>query len=519
MQRQRCLVNKVIGVVAALSFSTVCVAGCGARSGLRSPNVDVITPRDIQAPPDSLDVVSIDVQEIDVPEVFDVQNIDVPDGFDSVDVPNIDVPNRDVPNIPDVPDACAPAQDRCVGAEICNNGLDDNCNGQVDEGCPCAPGMVQQCFAGPPGRRNVGICQDGTQICIGQGMWGECQGGIVPQPDQCNSADNLCNGCSQQRNCEIQCPSPNDPRVPDGRPFNNYLLRGGLFYRGAAQSWSWRIEGGPCDRIGVALQSFDLMNPTNETATFFPRLSGDYTVRLTVVTETGETRTCVWIVHVEGPGIRVEMCYPESETRDLDLFVHQPGSVAPWYGSRPVDVFRPTAESCGWHNCEATIRGTGGLGGAMVPRANWGYGRSPLAECQNGPQGPQWRSLGFCANPRLDIDNNLAEGTGVPENINIDQPRDGDVFRVMVQNFSGSLARPLVNIYCSGRRQATFGAAPDEVRGFEHERANNSDVGAMWRVADVRAIVAGGRTSCEVTALRSPGIFRGYWVTISDPSY
>ena len=144
-----------------------------------------------------------------------------------------------------------------MGAELCNNGLDDNCNGQVDEGCPCAPGMVQQCFAGPPGRRNVGICQDGTQICIGQGMWGECQGGIVPQPDQCNGADNLCNGCSQRRDCEIQCPSGADPRVPVGRPFNNYLLRGALFYRGAARSWSWRIEGGPCDRIGVALQSFE----------------------------------------------------------------------------------------------------------------------------------------------------------------------------------------------------------------------------------------------------------------------
>src|SRR4051812_16485888 len=31
----------------------------------------------------------------------------------------------------------------------CNNGLDDNGNGQVDENCPCTPGTSQQCYPGP----------------------------------------------------------------------------------------------------------------------------------------------------------------------------------------------------------------------------------------------------------------------------------------------------------------------------------------------------------------------------------
>lgn len=505
-----------------MSLLSVCATGCGARSGLRSPVVRDVVQRDMPDPvEDSVDVPdfdapNIDVPNVDVPDVFDAQDtVDVIDVVDVID--SVDVPNRDVPNV-DIPDACVPATDRCGAAEVCNNGLDDNCNGAVDEGCRCDPGSVQQCFAGPPGRRNVGICQDGTQVCIGQGMWGECQGGIVPQPEQCNGADNLCTGCSQRMDCEIQCPSGDDPRVPVGAPFTNYMLRGGDFYRGNARSWNWSIQGGPCDQIAPRLVSFDLLDANSQTATFFPRLSGDYTVRLRVVTESGQTRTCVWIVHIEGPGIRVEMCYPESESVDLDLFVHRPGSMTAWY-PRPSDVFRPTGDACGWHNCEATIRGMSGIGGGLVPRANWGYPQSPLAECENGPQGAQWRTLRGCSNPRLDIDNNLAEGTGVPENINIDQPNNGEVFRVMVHNFSGQLARPLVNIYCSGRRQATFGAPPDEVRGFEAARMGNSDVGAMWRVADVRAIVNGGRTSCAVTGLRSPGIFGGYLVTFGDPSY
>src|SRR5690606_1939135 len=104
--------------------------------------------------------------------------------------------------------------------------------------------------------------------------------------------------------------------------------------------------------------------------------------------------------------------------------------------------------SCGWHNCEATVRQTvHPVTGGPVSRADWGYAPSPLAACENGPQGEQWRANGACANPRLDIDNNLSEGIGVPENINVDRPRDGETFRVMVQNFSGALARPVVNIY------------------------------------------------------------------------
>ncbi len=179
--------------------------GCGARTGLQQPDAGWDVPR-----ADAIDV--IDGSTPDVPDV---------------------VTPRDRP---DVVDACVPVRDRCGDVERCGDGADDDCDGQVDEGCPCVAGSVQPCFAGPPGRRGVGVCRDGTQVCLGSGAWGACLGGISPRADVCNGADNLCDGCSAQSDCEIQCPSPGDPRTPDALPLRAYPLRGTavLSGRGAA---------------------------------------------------------------------------------------------------------------------------------------------------------------------------------------------------------------------------------------------------------------------------------------------
>lgn len=408
---------------------------------------------------------------------------------------------------------CIPSPDGCGTIEICDNGLDDDCDGTPDDGCACEAGAVQPCFPGPPGRRGVGVCTDGTQLCQMSGTWGACEGGIGPQPDVCDGRDNLCDGCSARRDCPLDCPSPGDPRVPTGAPFAEYPLVGSMFYPGMARAWRWRVEGGPCDRLAPRLESFELRNATRETATFVPALSGDYTITLEVTTVEGTRLSCSWVVHVSGPGLRIEMCYPESETQDLDLFLHRPDTMSPWY-PMGATAFMPSPDACGWHNCEATLRG-----GPGTMRADWGYAPSPLSECENGPQGRQWRTLGFCANPRLDIDNNLSEGIGVPENINVDAPRDGETFRVMVQNYSGAMARPVVNVYCDGRRVATYGAAPDTLPRFVGRRGDDG-IGAMWRVVDVTTRVdAAGTVTCELEPLHPPGAASGYWVTNDDPRY
>ncbi|MCB9640008.1 MAG: putative metal-binding motif-containing protein [Myxococcales bacterium] len=81
-------------------------------------------------------------------------------------------------------------------SEICGNGIDDNCNGQVDETppCNCAPGSTQACYTGDPSTRGKGTCKDGTQICDRTQTWGACVGDKGPSQEVCDNQDNDCDG-------------------------------------------------------------------------------------------------------------------------------------------------------------------------------------------------------------------------------------------------------------------------------------------------------------------------------------
>ncbi|MFO0649030.1 MAG: MopE-related protein [Polyangiales bacterium] len=83
------------------------------------------------------------------------------------------------------------------GPERCNH-IDDDGDGMVDEGCPCAPGTTQECYPAPASTRARGTCRDGSQRCLGEGEfgdWGACEGAVTPADDTCGDrVDQDCNG-------------------------------------------------------------------------------------------------------------------------------------------------------------------------------------------------------------------------------------------------------------------------------------------------------------------------------------
>jgi len=148
---------------------------------------------------------------------------------------------------------CGPVED-CVLDGGPGNGLDDDCNGLVDDGCTCTSGSVQRCFTGPPGKRGVGACNDGLETCIGTefGTWGPCVGAIGPSPEVCDGLDNDCDGCADDGLCcsgGVLCPGPNDPRIAPVAPFSSKTYMGTSFFSGTVTTWTWTVEGGPCDKL------------------------------------------------------------------------------------------------------------------------------------------------------------------------------------------------------------------------------------------------------------------------------
>ncbi|MCK6508359.1 hypothetical protein L6R29_00135 [Myxococcota bacterium] len=81
-----------------------------------------------------------------------------------------------------------------AAAEICGDGLDNNCDGTVDNGCICKLGDAQACYTGNPTTRGKGICKDGVQICGSDGKFGSCFGDTKPAAEICDGLDNDCNG-------------------------------------------------------------------------------------------------------------------------------------------------------------------------------------------------------------------------------------------------------------------------------------------------------------------------------------
>jgi hypothetical protein len=365
--------------------------------------------------------------------------------------------------------------DGCGDTEVCGDGLDNDCNGHVDEGCSCENGTSQACFRGPPGRRGIGGCLDGTQVCHGFEFpeWTECEGGVSSEAEICDGKDNDCNGCIDDiSDCQPEITCPVDDTAP---PLQEYTLDASTMYDGTPQSCHWDVDcplGSACP--GPA-------DPNDCSTTVYLDVSGDYTVHVTIVDENGNELECSYIVHVVGGGLRVELSWNGPDDDDVDLHLHRNENTG-WFDD----------DDCYWSDCGET---TGSYS------IDWGYADTVLADCPDPPAGSGWdyAARGSCPNPRLDIDD--VDGFG-PENINLDNPAPFDEFRVLVHyydggidGFGGATADATVRVYCGGVLKGQFGAATITSEG--------AGVGDLWRVVDVVMDAAG--EDCDVTAIDRNG--------------
>ncbi len=96
--------------------------------------------------------------------------------------------------------------DTCVGAvlpteEVCD-GVDNDCDGTVDEGCACELNETTTC--GPS--TDVGACSFGTLTCVNYSWSSTCVGAVFPSTEICDGLDNDCDGTVDGSVCDTPRP-------------------------------------------------------------------------------------------------------------------------------------------------------------------------------------------------------------------------------------------------------------------------------------------------------------------------
>ena len=455
----------------------------------------------------------------------------------------------------------------------CNGLVDEGCScTDVGTTKPCYLVPATQTQGGLP----VGWCATnsvGTVACSQQGegspTWsGVCRGAQPPYAnDVCAPGDFNCDGKPENPTGEscacktavITCPTAPVTTAPYPPPTALPLeINAASWFSDPSQvaqatNWLWTMTGGDCDNI-LPYPTFGLY-PTNNgsgvpvgttsttlgmnglehgwtttgstvTSSVYPAfaLSGDYVLEASW-TLNGTNYSCTVQIDVRAPGLRAEACWStEGQGDDLDLhmakvngFTSSCPSTEGWS-----DIECATADQdCYYRECYAGA----GFTDSVTPK--WGFTTSAT-----GCKGWGSQTTGACGNPRLDRDanglsgacsaatknpNNNSQIGGYcgPENINVDEPNDGDQYAVGVRFYTknsptGTNAKTHADIYCNGVR--IFAGGYDPVAGTNYPQlitdgadgdSSMGEGGDMWKVALVTTTVTGGTLSCTVVPTQS----------------
>jgi hypothetical protein len=459
------------------------------------------------------------------------------------------------------------------------NGYDDDCDGEVDEGCTCdMPGQTKDCYLVPATQVDstgtpLGWCatnSKGTVDCAGEEVtyWsGTCRGAQPPYPhDVCAPGDFNCDGlCCNPDNTgcacpsSVVCPTTTITEAPYPNPAAIALIDGSQWIgdptqRAASANWTWTVLGGDCDNV-LPHPTFAMYDGTNSaTATregirtpvqfdataspprylatpgaplisiqyadagtgvvggqIYPAfsLSGDYIVQGEFDIN-GIHYACSQKVAVRAPGIRAELCWDTVGDNDLDIHLARlQGISCSNQGWNDTCTSGTTMEDCYYNDASGCRSGSSSPPG-------WGYANSAISSCIGW--GSERSALGSqgCTNPRLDLDNiscltadpnplDIGLFCG-PENINLDNPNDGDSFVVGVNFYNGTSAHPHVDLYCNGLRAVSVGYNPatGQTTFPKFLTPGQDTMGDWWNVATVTAHVTGGQlTSCDISTLPS----------------
>ena len=82
-------------------------------------------------------------------------------------------------------------------AEQCGDGIDNDCDVNVEEGCGCNEGEAVPCYPGAEETIGVGRCRSGYRVCRG-GVLGACEESRLPIDEICNGTDDDCDGTADE---------------------------------------------------------------------------------------------------------------------------------------------------------------------------------------------------------------------------------------------------------------------------------------------------------------------------------